>query len=326
MRVFLLVMVIMGSFLGAGFASGKEIVTYFSVFGGASYFGVATCVIVLFLLLLFFFWLSQKVDGLDGLIQEYFFGYGKTIKILFAVCILILVSAMFAGVESVGEVLGLNKWLVLGLTAGAVFVCNYYGIRGISGINAIIVPLMMTIMLIVMCKSMAFEKVQVDVVPILSGATYAFINMLTIGVFILEIGKNYSQKEGVWASILCSGIVGVLLFICNLGLMPTAMVGLDMPFLKLATNCGNVIYFSSILTIWLAILTTLFSNVYVLDGYFSKIIAHKSKRLAVIILLSIIISQLGFDIIVKYMYLFIGLMGAMLVLIVCLKEKKTKLE
>lgn len=319
-------MVILGSFLGAGFASGKEIVTYFSRFGGASYFGVATCVVVLFFLLLFFFWLSQKVDGLDGLTKKYFWGYGKVIKILFVVCILILVSAMFAGVESVGEALGLNKWLVLCVTAGVVFVCNYFGLKGIGGLNAIIVPLMTIVMLVVMCKSATVIRVQFGAMSILSGATYAFINMLTIGVFILEIGKNYTKKECVWASILCSGIVGVLLLICNCGLVSVLNMDLDMPMLYLAKLCGGGLYIFSIITIWLAILTTLFSNIYVLDGYFSKMVCNKPKRLAFIILLSIIVSQLGFDVIVKYMYLFIGIMGAILVFVVCLKEKKTKLE
>lgn len=321
MRVFLLVMVILGSFLGAGFASGKEIVTYFSRFGGASYFGVATCVVVLFFLLLFFFWLSQKVDGLDGLTQKYFWGYGKVIKTLFAVCILILVSAMFAGVESVGEALGLNKWLVLCVTAGVVFVCNYFGLKGIGGLNAIIVPLMTIVMLVVMCKSATVIRVQFGAMSILSGATYAFINMLTIGVFILEIGKNYTKKECIWASILCSGIVGVLLLICNCGLASVLNMDLDMPVLYLAKLCGGGLYIFSIITIWLAILTTLFSNIYVRDGYFSNFISQRALRLIFVIFISIIISQFGFDIMVRYLSIFIGAVGIMLVGIVGVREK-----
>lgn len=328
MRVFLLVMMILGGFFGAGFASGKEIVTYFCAFGGASYWGIATCVIVFFLLLLFFFWLSQKVGGLDGLIQEYFCGYRKFIKILFAICILILVSAMFAGAGSVGETLGINKWIAIGLTAIVIFVCNYFGLKGISGLNAIIVPMMMGVMLVVMCKSFGYASMEWRIMPLFSGTTYAFINMLMLGLFLLEVGKNYTKKECVLASIWSTGIICVLLVICNFGLLSIANLGLDMPMLYLAKLCGGGLYVSSVIAIWLAILTTLFSNVYVLDTFFGGVVSHKGFRLAFIILLSIIVSQLGFDIMVRYMYLFIGVVGVILVLVVGLKERKqkTKLE
>ncbi len=328
MRVFLLVMMILGGFLGAGFASGKEIVTYFCAFGGASYLAIAVCTVLIFLLMLFFFWLSKKVDGLDGLIQKYFCGYGGVLKTLLAFCILILVSAMFAGAGSVGETLGINKWIAIGLTAIVIFVCNYFGLKGISGLNAIIVPIMMGVMLTIMCRSFSYTSFEWRIMPLFSGTTYAFINMLMLGLFVLEVGKNYTKKECVVASILSTGIICVLLVICNLGLLSSANLGLDMPVLYLAKLCGGGLYVSSVIAIWLAILTTLFSNVYVLDTFFGGLISHKGLRLAFVILLSIIFSQLGFDIMVRYMYLFIGVVGVMLVLVVGLKEKKekTKLE
>lgn len=321
MRVFLLICLIMGSFLGAGFASGKEIITYFSVFGGASYLGIIFCAITFVFLLLFFFWLSHKVNGLDGLIATYFSGHGKAIKWLFMLSILILVSTMFAGAGSIGEALGINKWIAIFLTAIVVFVSNYFGLKSIGGLNAIIVPIMLVILLVVSFGSYTRTSFDFGILPIFSGVTYSFINMLMIGLFILEIGAKYTKKEYKSTSVLCGGIICTLLLICNGGLMSVSDLNLDMPMLYLAKNNCKIIYVLAIATIWLAILTTLFSNVYVLDSYFRGLISKKSYRLFFILLLSIIVSMFGFGIMVKYMYLFIGLVGAILVGRVVIKER-----
>ncbi len=324
MKVFLLTCIILGSFLGAGFASGKEIITYFSVFGGASYLGIIFCSLAFVILLLFFFWLSHKVKGLDGLISTYFYGSGGVIKWLFMLSILILVSTMFAGAGSVGEMLKMGKWLAIGITAVVVFVCNYWGLKGVGGLNAIIVPTMLVILLIVSLNSFTVTSFNFGFVPIISGITYAFINMLMIGMFVLEVGGKYTKKECILTSLLCGGIICMLLVVCNGGLMSITSLNLDMPMLYLASLCGNVLYIFSIITIWLAILTTLFSNIYVLDHFFIELISQKAVRLIFIILLSVVISELGFGIMVKYMYLFIGFVGAILVVRVTFVEKKKR--
>lgn len=321
MRVFLLICLIMGSFLGAGFASGKEIITYFSVFGGASYLGIIFCAITFVFLLLFFFWLSHKVNGLDGLISIYFNGKFGFIKWLFMLSILILVSTMFAGAGSIGQSLGVNKWIAIFLTAIVVFVSNYFGLKSIGGLNAIIVPIMLVVLLIVSFGSYTRTSFEFGILPIFSGVTYSFINMLMIGLFILEIGAKYTKKEYILTSVLCGGIICTLLLICNGGLMSVSDLNLDMPILYLAKNNCKIIYVLAIATIWLAILTTLFSNVYVLDSYFAGLISKKSYRLFFILLLSIIVSVFGFGIMVKYMYLFIGFVGAILVGRVVVKER-----
>lgn len=324
MRVFLLTCMILGSFLGAGFASGKEIITYFSRFGGASYVGIIFCALTFVLLLLFFFWLSHKVSGLDGLIATYFSGHGKVIKWLFMLSILILVSTMFAGAGSIGEALGINKWIAIFLTAIVVFVSNYFGLKSIGGLNAIIVPIMLVILLVVSFGSYTRVAIGFEILPIISGITYAFINMLMIGLFVLEVGKNYTKKECILTSLICGGIICTLLLICNGGLLSVSDLNLDMPILYLASLCGGGLYVFSVITIWLAILTTLFSNIYLLDTFFSNLIYQRALRLIFVIFISIIISQFGFDIMVRYLYIFIGFVGVMLVVHVLLVEEKKR--
>lgn len=156
--------------------------------------------------------------------------------------------------------------------------------------------------------------------PALSGITYVFINMLTLGVFVLEVGHKYSRKEGMFASIICGVIIGVLLFVCNGGILSLENMFCNMPMLEVARTKSQAVFYASKIVVWFALLTSIISNIYVLDGYLSGVIRNKFLRLTTIILLSILLSFLGLDVMVRYMYLIIGVSCLMLVLVVSVGE------
>lgn len=323
MRVFLLVVVILGGFLGAGFASGKEIVTYFSVFGGASYCGIALCTIVFVILLLFFFWLSRKIRGIDELAEKYFGKFGGAVKVVFAICIFILIATMFAGAWALGDA-PTKSVMVVVITAVIVFLCNYFGFGGIGIVNALLVPIMIGMLGYLCIGDLEVDSLSGALMSSLSGVIYVLINMLTLGMFVLEVGHKYSQKEGVMTSIICGIIVGVLLFICNSGMLRLGDYFCDMPMLEVARGKGQAIYLISKFVVWFALLTSIVSNIYVLDSYLSGAIKSRANRLIIIILLSIILSFMGLGIMVKYMYLIIGFACLILVLVVSVTEGVNK--
>ena len=97
MKVFSLSMLILGGFVGAGFASGREIAFYFSSYQKYSVIGIVVAVVVLFLLMNIFLFLSNYFDSFKSFIDRYFGKYSLVVNVLFAVVLLILVGAMFAG-------------------------------------------------------------------------------------------------------------------------------------------------------------------------------------------------------------------------------------
>ena len=54
MKIIFMTVLILGSFLGAGFVSGREIASYFSVFGKYSWIGVIIAILLIFGLLYLF--------------------------------------------------------------------------------------------------------------------------------------------------------------------------------------------------------------------------------------------------------------------------------
>ena len=92
MRVFSLVFMILGSLLGAGFVSGKEIATYFSTYGRFSVLGIFLLTILIFLLLIFFLSISNKVSSFREFVFKYFGKQGDFLNFLFAFTMLIFIG------------------------------------------------------------------------------------------------------------------------------------------------------------------------------------------------------------------------------------------
>ncbi|MBE5738618.1 MAG: hypothetical protein E7354_02705 [Clostridiales bacterium] len=324
MRVFLLVCILLGSFLGAGFASGKEIVTYFTVFGIDSNISIVLATIILFFVMVFYFSVSSKVAGFSGVIRLFFGKFSSVISALFVLCIFILVSTMFAGASSIASAIDVVSWAILIPTSIIVFICNYFSLKGISRINAVVIPFMLMVILMVYgVGDISFEN-GFSIMSSVSAINYVFINMLMMGILIIEIGKGYSKREWFFASMLFSICIGVLLLIANNSLFVVGDLSIDMPILYLAKEKGCVLYICTIISIWLALLTSIISNVFVLETYFDKVIKNRSIRLMLIIAISVIVSMLGFDIMVGYLYSFIGAVGLLFMIVLIKKQRNIK--
>lgn len=321
MRVFLLVSIIMGSFLGAGFASGKEVMTYFTFWGESSTLGIIIATITFFLGLSFFFWLSSRVDSMDKLFSEYFGRFNRVFRGLFSLCIFILVATMFAGASSIADIIHINSLFIVLPTMLVVFLCNYFSLRGLEWFNAVLVPTMIVIMLLVYTGFDCHIGSLFSFGASVSAINYVSINMMMLGMLILEVGHKYTRRERLITSIICSVGIGVLLFICNCGLRGVDL-SLDMPMLYLAGLKGNLIYTLACVAIWLALLTSIFSNVFILDNYLSNVVRSRALRLILIILGAYIFSLIGFDIMIAYMYSIIGVLGLVLIVWVIIKESR----
>ena len=327
MRVFSLTMLILGGFIGAGFASGREVANYFSRFQEYSILAIVVAVIILFFLVYLFLILSDRFNGYIGFINQYFGRLGGLVNFLFAVSLLIIIASMFAGCGVVAESYNLNENFVIILTAILAFFSCAKDVKLIDKINRILVPF---IMLIIVFVCLGFNTKNYGsnnsiFYSIFSGANYIFINIVTLGLFILEIGKNYTKKDKIVASLLVSAIIGIILFVFNNAIIYNDLVFGIMPTITLSKMKGNFVYFLTIISIWLALFTTLVSNLYILCTYTSKFIKNKYVNLAVMIGVGVIVSFFGFDTMVNYIYSFIGAVGIIVIVNIIVQEKRRKI-
>ena len=320
MKVFSLSMLILGGFVGAGFASGREIAFYFSSYQKYSVIGIVVAVVVLFLLMNIFLFLSNYFDSFKSFIDRYFGKYSLVVNVLFAVVLLILVGAMFAGTIELSKELNFNKYLLVFITG----ICCYFvvvgSIKKIDKINKIFVP----ILCIGFKGDFSYQKTSI-ILSVFSGINYVFINIVTLAIFLLDIGKNYTKKTKFYASLVVSVVILLVLLLFNNAISSSQNTDKTMPIIAMVYSSKKYIKFLIKICVWFALFSTLVSNVFILSNYTCNFIKNKHLNIVLILLAGMCVGLCGFDVIVNYIYSVIGMVGIVVVLEIFIKEKETKI-
>ncbi len=325
MKVLYMVFMILGCFMGAGFVSGREIACYFSTFGKYSFLGVIIAIILMFLLIYFFFRLSCSCSSFDSFVCTYFSKSGKVINWLFALCLFILSSSMFAGSLAIAETVNISKIIFALITAILAYLVVIGNIGLLKKINFILVPIIILTMFFV-CVGQVNVSVNYGslVLSILGSTNYVFMNIVTLGLFILETGRECSRKQALIVSAISSVIIGVLLFVCNNAIIVNNLLSVPMPMLALATKKGFWVWVVTAITIWIGLFTTVISTLFVLSNYVNKYVGNYSLTLIMLLALTCVASTFGFAFLVAYVYWIIGIVGVILVFkVICEKTRKT---
>ena len=314
---------ILGWFIGAGFVSGREIANYFSIFGKSSFISIYIAGILLFIFIYMFFRLSQKIQGFSNFVLKYFGKFGICINWLLVISLLILTSSMLAGSVVIAETIKINKFIFVIMTSFLCYIAVIGNIKALSKINLILVPIII-IVILTMCWGYADTKIQNGdiMLSIISGTNYVFINIVSLGLFILEVGKNYSRKECLIASILSTLIICLLIFVCNNAIITNNLTNYPMPLLTLSLQKNLICWIVSIVTIWSGLFTTITSSVFVLGNYINKYIKNYNITVILILFVSFLIGNLKFAFIVNYIYFIIGILGFIIISGVFIQEKK----
>ena len=325
MKIIFMTVLILGSFFGAGFVSGREIASYFSVFGKYSWIGVIIATLLIFGLLYLFFVLSRKTNNFKDFVDMYFGKTGVVINWLFGLCLFILTSSMFAGSLVIAKTINFNEILFSIITAGACYFVVAGNLKFLEKINLILVPIIIVVMLCV-CGINFFPKVYNGdiILSIISSSAYVFMNIVTLGLLILETGSRYTKKQALITCAISSIIIGILLFVCNNAIIKFDITQVPMPMLTLATKKGFGVWVVTAITIWIGLFTTIISCVFVLANYLNCYIKNYKLTIVVILILTLVSSLIGFEFLVGYIYWLIGFVGIFVVISVLIKEKKSQ--
>lgn len=322
MKVIAGVSLILGCFFGAGFVSGREIAFYFGRFGCWSILSIIVSVILFFLLTLFFFRLSDSSKSFSDFSVKYFGKASNIVNWLLCFCILIISSSMLAGTQSLAIALNINNQVFVAFTLFLSFLILIGNLKSLIKINLILLPVILIIMIIISCnvgnKNINFGE---GFGAIVSGVNYVFINIVTLGMFILEIGGKYTKKEKFYICVISSFVVGGLLVLLNFAIMRNGLVDDLMPNLTLA-RFNSFVYVIMQVCIYLGLFTTLISNVLLLANFVNTYIKNYILSVLVMLVISFILSFVGFKFIVGYVYSFVGVVGAFMILYIGVFSKK----
>lgn len=302
-------MLIVGTMIGAGFASGKEIVSFFGDVPNM-FIALITGVLVFGLSTLFLF-VGRRVKKTDvGEVNGAVFGKLRPFADIFILFnSLIVLGAMLAGTDSLAaEFIDLRPLtsILLGLTCAVI---SIKGLKGVLKANAMLVPIM--IVFLAVCSILAidfpFAPASSPIKPY-SILLYVSMNMI-LGGGVLSTVHNLSPREILLASAVASVIIAGLLVLIMGALRSCSATYSDMPMLLIALKSGRPTYFVCIPVIGASIFTTMLSAFKSLYDYLLVFVKHKLITAGIVLICGVLVSSFGFSNVVGRLYPIVGAIG-----------------
>lgn len=318
--------VVYGSvFLGAGFASGRELIHYFVGFGRVGLLGL----IVSGVLFALTGWAVLSICRREGIknyggLMKYLLGerLGPIMEGLVAGFLFCLFVAMLAGAGATGyQAFYLPFAVGAVIVALIVFAVLCFGLEGIIKINLFLAPLMIIggifiglySFLAYTAPAFASFGVRIGLAWLLSAIVYGSYNLVT-GVPVLAATSELAEnKRDAWVGgVLGGGVITILGLAMSLPLFLyyADIISLEIPFLHIAYGYGRVFSILYLAVLIAALLTTAACNAFAvlqwLDGRGYK---NRVKAAAVLCILGVIAAHIGFSNIVIFVYPLFGLFG-----------------
>lgn len=302
-------MLIIGTMIGAGFASGKEVVSFFGA--TPNMFIAAIAGVLVFGCSVLFLFVGRRAQKSDiGEVNGAVFGKARPVADVFMLFnSMTVLGAMLAGTDSLAaEFIDIRPLasIVLGV------ICALVAIKGINGVikaNAVLVPIMIIFLLV--CTVMAIEfpfSAQSAPIKPYSVILYVSMNMILGGSVLTTVNK-LSPREIILASSVAAAVITALLMFIMGALQSCAAAYADMPILLIALKSGKAMYFIALPVIAASIFTTMLSAFKSVYDYLSGFIKYKFIAAGIVLIGGMAVGLFGFSNVVGKLYPVIGIIG-----------------
>lgn len=328
---FLLITGYLGAVIGAGFASGQEIVQFFVSYGPEGFKGVV-CATLLFALcggLLLFLAHEHKISQYQGII-EVLLGKsaGPAVDILMAIFLFIGISTMLSASGAVFyEHLFLPKNLGILLAYALILLVLFSGQRGLFLSFYFLVPIKIVLLLIITGLLFFTDPTVIDTSfaaylaphphywPI-SSLLYVAYNFALAMVVLTEYQAISRKRDAVVGAVWGGIILGILVMLSYLALIKFMPMVLhyQVPMLYVAGNLSVSAKYIYTAVLWIGILTTAIANAFGVSQRLASF-SHLKFRfcLFVVTTLALPLSLQSFSVLVSRVYPIFGVLGVVIV-------------
>lgn len=331
-----------GTIVGAGFATGQEIIKFFTQYGKWGAFTILLATIL-------FIWLGTKMmllahdigaSSYEDLNRRLFGNRtGSWVSIFTLVVLMGVNSVMLAGAGSVFmEHLGLHYQTGLWITLIGTYFLLHRGIQAILQLNSIVVPLMLILSLIIISNTAGMPEAGRFLTYSTDGSLgaawasplmYTAFNLGMAQAVLVPIGSHtQNRKVLIWGGIAGGIGVGFLLMAGHFALsahMP-GIVQFEIPMGHIANHLGEIVRYVYVTLIFLEIFSTFVADVYGVTLQLKHHLKIAPKLLSLILLLiCYVTSQFGFSSLLSVLYPLFGLFSLIWVVMLVLhrNDKKT---
>lgn len=338
-RAFQVAAVYVGTVVGTGFATGKEIVEFFSRFG---FIGFLTILIsgYFFITLgtsLMVMAIDLKARSYEEL-TEYLFGsrFAKGVNLMMLIMLLGFCIVMLSGAGAVfEEQLQLPKLAGILITVALIYIVVIVGTKGLFAVNLLVVPLMILFNILLMMhavKGNAFLDT-FFIVPEMEGGWKAFIypfiypamNLAMAQAVLVPLAAEINDKDVVKKGGMLGGVILTLILISShLTLITLPNLEMyDIPMAAVMKEMMTSFYLIYIIVIYGEIYTSLIGNIYGLERQLSSYIQAKRIWISTFIILIIFsLSMVDYSTLLTILYPLFGYVSLLFFILLWIKSSK----
>lgn len=331
-NIFSIVLVIIGTLIGAGFASGREIYIFFLQYGKTGIIGIILSSIITSAIIFKVLKIvkTYEIENYNKLLERINWKYeyiNKIINVIVNAFLLISFYVMVAGFSAYVA----QSYNIPTYVSSIVFVTICYltfkkNIKGVIKVNELLVPFLILLIMYLGLKNSLFIIKDVDQINqskngwIISSILYTSYNSIVLIPVLTSIRKCIDNKKAIIKTSIISGLIIILLAISIFGLLLRGEVwasSLEMPLAEITLQFGYIFKYIYGCVIIVSIFTSAISTGY---SFLTNISTNKksyNKILLIICVTGVFISNIGFSKLVEILYPIFGILGLVQIIMIC---------
>lgn len=343
-NIFKVAFLYMATIIGAGFASGQEIIQFFSMYYAGGFFGIVLAgllfSIVGYVVLNKVF--SERISSYD----EFLFpmtGYtlGKIMEIIVILFMACIMCVMIAGLGNVlSELSGLEYRYCVAISALATLIAIMTNIRGIVTLSSFLSPILIAGIIFIGFYILASKDTSVFNIYgkvkmltdnwVFSAILYVSYNTILSTVLMTRMLPYLkSNRVSKWGGILGGGMLCITALILNSALYffyPHSIVS-EIPVLGIIQHNSRLLADIYSVILILAMFTSAVTSGYCLSERLSAKLKVNYKLIAAVFCAVVIpASSLGFSSLIATLYPIFGYLGLFLLFIILFNFVKGRLS
>lgn len=306
---------VLSSIVGVGFASGKEICVFFFDFGSASILGLVFFSLVYIYQFLIVQYISRKLElKTYNEFSENVFGklcaFSNSILLInFS----ITCSAMLSGADYLfQEFFNIGFRIPSIILSILTLILISGGINKIRAVSNFILPIMIAVIVVNSLKNITPQNVHFSL-TFHSGYIAVFYGLLfAVNNFIVGLPVLFETGLKTKGKLLVVLTVAVIILM-NILTLSSVTFTTEMPLFEISKNVSKMFYYIYFITMAFAI----FSTLIICSYNMKKIICKNNNYIFVsicIVLSNLILSNLGYNFIVQYLYVVGGILSGIFII------------
>ena len=315
---------IIATLIGAGFASGQEIYTFFYVYGKKGIYGLAICCLLFMFIIykVFKVLLENNIVTYKDFINLLIGKYGFILNTIVNLFLLITFFIMIAGFGAYfSQEIGISTYTGSGILACLCFLTFIANTNGITKVSSFLVPILIT--LIILIGFINFSYLDINLVLeslpdvnsfnwLLSSILYTSYNSILLIPVLITFKKNIETKNDIFNVSIYSGIILFILTLLIFFMLTKINIDiskLEMPVIYVVNH-----FYQGFKQIYaFIILASIYTTAISIGIGFLENTCKSKKNYTLIVLIMCIsgfsISGFGFSNLITKLYPFFGYIG-----------------